>query len=125
MSCLLRLVCNDLDLTIDHPVNYSRSEVLARGIEETLGLRSLSDTTGRKYTYKMSWGGLPKTDYEDLNDIFVEHLDSETPVTLYFDRFDSANGVLCNMSIGEMKPKGLLTEYLVEFEIELTEINSR
>jgi len=125
MSCVLRFVCNDLDITIDHPINYSRKEVVARTVDETLNATSWSDVTGRKYVYKMSWGGLSKTQYEDIQELFLEHLDSETPVSLYFERYDSSNGVLCNMELGEMKPKGFQDSYYVEFDIELTEINNR
>jgi len=125
MSCVLRFVCNDLDITIDHPINYSRKEFVARSVDETLNSTSWSDVTGRKYIYKMSWGGLPKDQYEQLQELFLEHLDSETPVSLYFGRYDSANGVLCNMELGEMKPRGIQDNYYVEFDVELTEINNR
>ena len=125
MSCLLRFVCNDLDITIEHPTAYSRNEVVARTVEETLNSTSWSDVTGRKYVYKMAWGGLPKSQYEEIQELYLEHLDTETPITFYFGRFDSANGVLCNMTLGETKPKGIQDDYYVEFDLELTEIKKR
>jgi hypothetical protein len=120
------IVCDTFELTMEHPIKSSRENDVNRNIIDSLGFTSYSDVMGRKYTYKLSWVGLARADYENLMDLYAHHLDSGIPITFTYTKWESSeNGVDCNLVVSNMTPKGIRSEYFVGFDIELSEINGR
>jgi hypothetical protein len=120
------LVCDTKSLELDHPIKVNRESNVSRNVIESLGYKSYSDVMGRKYTYKLSWEGLAKAQYDALIELYEHHLDTGIPVTFTYSKWSSSTlGTQCNLVVSSMTPKGIRLEYFVGFEIELSEINAR
>jgi len=114
MTCKPRLITGIYDLTLDAPVRDIRTQLENVDVRQTLGLRSVTESQGRKYIYKLEYGGLPRDEYEDLVTLYNAHLDDNSLVTFYYDKWNLNTGVLCNLSLSEAKPKGMINNYYVE-----------
>lgn len=117
------LVCQNLNVTTEHPQNWSIPPV-SGGVEvESLNGSTLKDIPWRKYQYVLSWEAMSKDDFEDLEDLINLHSDFGLSIAFHYERWRQTDTTIyCS---GKLLARSFAAGCYQEVELTLTELDSR
>jgi hypothetical protein len=120
--------CGAQNVTVEHPVTWTVEPIHSVVNNVTLDGTHLKDTLWRKYKYTLKWDAMSNDEYDDLEALVNEHVDSNLPVTFTYEKWSQASsGVSCVMEISSRDFRGGSgnTTYYSQVSVILTELEAR